>query len=357
MNTVTLNGVISTEIPGLLIQTLPPISKPLMRTQREEIDGRDGDIITNLGFSAYDKEISIGLYDDFDINEIIAYFTGSGEVTFSNEPDKYYRYQIINQIDYERLIRFKTAKVTFHVQPFKYKVDETPATTTFPQFATETIDAYEMEWTTSGNTVTTDGIIRADSANPWINFNSITNKQVTAGVTYSFEVTTQADGLLPVISARIPGVTEWVSLSSGSTVVTTFTPSNNDELTGVQLQLTRNTALYDFSASFAVLGGTSQTMTVRNEGNTFAKPLITITGSGTINVTLNEQQIFVIDLGETETFISIDIEEMNAYQGNALANRKVTGDYDNFLLIPGNNTVELTGSVTDCTLTRVSRWI
>ena len=44
MNYVILNGVKSTTIKGLLIQSLPPISKPLMRTSIEEIDGRDGDI-------------------------------------------------------------------------------------------------------------------------------------------------------------------------------------------------------------------------------------------------------------------------------------------------------------------------
>ena len=92
MNSIILNGNSSTEIQGLLIQSLPPISKPKIRTKVEEIDGRDGDIITKLGYSAYDKEFSIGLYGNFNINEVIAFFDSYGEVIFSNEPDKYYRY-------------------------------------------------------------------------------------------------------------------------------------------------------------------------------------------------------------------------------------------------------------------------
>ena len=123
---IILNGVNSNTISGLLISTLPSISKPKIRTQTEEIDGRDGDIVTKLGYSAYDKEIEIGLYGNFDINEVIEYFNSEGTVVFSNENDKYYNYQILEQIDFEKLIRFKTAKVKMHVQPFKYPTEETP---------------------------------------------------------------------------------------------------------------------------------------------------------------------------------------------------------------------------------------
>lgn len=82
MNYVILNGKKSTLIKGLLIQSLPPISKPLIRSSVEEIDGRDGDIVTTLGYSAYDKPMSIGLFGDFDINEVIQYFDSKGTVIF-----------------------------------------------------------------------------------------------------------------------------------------------------------------------------------------------------------------------------------------------------------------------------------
>lgn len=231
-NYIILNGVNSNTITGLLISTLPPITKPKQRTQTEEIDGRDGDIVTKLGYSAYDKEIQIGLYGNFDIDEVISFFNTEGTIVFSNEADKYYNYQILDQIDYEKLIRFKTAKVKMHVQPFKYPVTE------------ETI-------TISGET------------------------------------------------------------------------------------------------------------TVTNEGNIYARPVLNIIGSGTLEVNLNEIQIFSIDLGETATSITIDTTNMEAYDPNTtdLMNRQVTGDYSLFKIEAGDNTVEITGTVTQATISNYTRWI
>lgn len=120
MSYVIINGKKSSLVKGLLIQSLPIISKPLLRSKIEEIDGRDGDIITKLGYAAYDKTVKIGLFGDYDVDEVIRFFNQSGKVIFSNEPDKFYKFDILNQIDFEKLLRFKQADVTFHCQPFKY---------------------------------------------------------------------------------------------------------------------------------------------------------------------------------------------------------------------------------------------
>jgi len=124
MNNITWNGVDSRTLSGLLICELPPITKPAQRVQITEIEGKDGDITDKIGYQAYDKIVQIGLIKDFDVDKIAKYFTGSGEVIFSNEPDKYYIAQILEQINFERLVQFKTATVKFHTQPFKYLVGE-----------------------------------------------------------------------------------------------------------------------------------------------------------------------------------------------------------------------------------------
>lgn len=234
-NTITLNGISSATITGLLIQELPPISKPRVRTLTEEIDGRDGDIVTKLGYSAYDKEVSIGLHGDFDIDEVINFFNSEGEVIFSNESDKYYRYQILDQIDFERLLRFRTAIVRMHVQPFKYSATETKQTFNNP---------------------------------------------------------------------------------SGS-------------------------------------------VTIANSGNIYSRPQITIHGTGEISLALGGNQIFNITLGEEDDYITIDVDEMEAYTDtlDTLRNRDVDGDYQNARFNVGSNSLTWTGNVTKIEIEHYSRWI
>ena len=123
---IIINGFASKDVNGLLIQSLAPISKPAMRIEKEEIDGRDGDIVTPLGYEAYNKAVTIGLKGDYNIDDIIEFFNTSGQIIFSNEPDKYYNFAVYDQIDFNRLVRFRTAVVNFYVQPFKYALDMLP---------------------------------------------------------------------------------------------------------------------------------------------------------------------------------------------------------------------------------------
>ena len=233
MSYISFKGVDSRTIPGLLICELPPISKPRMRTSIIEVDGKDGDIINELGYSSYDKTINIGLTRNYDVNQIIKYFSGSGDLIMSNETNKVYKASIYSQIDYNKLLRFRTANIKFHVQPYKYSTTETKQTY------------------------------------------NITNET---------------------------------------------------------------------------------SVTITNSGNCKSKPKITIYGSGTINLSLNGTQIFVITLGE-EGNITIDVDKMEAFKEGILKNRLVTGNYDNFNLSTGSNTIAFTGTVTKIEIENYSRWL
>ena len=127
-NYVIINNVSSSNIQGLYISLLPNITKPPLRSIIENIDGVDGDVITKLGYDAYDKTLQISLLENCNINDIELYFNSEGVITFSNEPDKYYKYQILEQIDFEQILKFKTANIIIHCQPFKYKLNESSVT-------------------------------------------------------------------------------------------------------------------------------------------------------------------------------------------------------------------------------------
>ena len=114
----------SKEVAGLIITETPPITKPKMKVNKIEIDGRDGDIIEKIGYESYTKNIGIGLTKNFNIDEVIKYFTGEGELIISDEPNKVYIASIYDDVDYEKLLTMKKATIKFHVQPFKYLKDE-----------------------------------------------------------------------------------------------------------------------------------------------------------------------------------------------------------------------------------------
>lgn len=147
MNSIIWRGVSSTLINGLIISELPPITKPEMRIKQTSIDGMDGSIIEELGYAPYQKNILIGLHGNFDINKVIKYFTGEGDIVFSNEPDKVYKAKICGKIDYTRLLRYRQANISFIVQPYKYKLNEylreTP-TETVSGNAISIVDSYKI---------------------------------------------------------------------------------------------------------------------------------------------------------------------------------------------------------------------
>lgn len=234
MDYIIINGKKSTLINGLIITSLPPITKPKIRANLEQIDGVDGDIVNKLGYSAYDKTFEIGLSYNYNVDDVIEYFNTQGQITFSNEPDKYYNFTTLNQIDFEKLLRFKKAKITIHVQPFKYSNIE-------------------------------------------------------------------------------------------------------------------STKTYEFTQ-------TSQSVNVRNNGNIYSKPVITLYGSGTINLSLNGNEVFIISLNGS---IVLDTQSQNAYDPETtdLLNRYVNGDFKDLYLQTGSNTISWTGNITKLEVNYCSRWI
>jgi phage-related protein len=464
MNYIELNGKSSLDVQGLLVQSLAPITKPKIRTQVEEIDGRDGDIVTRLGYSAYDKEISIGLYGNYDIDEVIQYFVENdkGTVLFSNEEEKIYKYEILDQVDFEKLLRFKTAKVKFHVQPFKMSSIEDKTIVNISS-SNSTIEGTSVTFNSSSDsslsTLLINGIskqITTPTAKRPCNIISLGDngaielkrtsvntlsysiplsdplRSLPNGVKDALDLTgihknvgkykftgvetwadDSANGYAYLMISKVTSLSDLkpygyvysnyfkngTSSESGvifvgeSAIAITYNEDIPNLATLKKFLASNNVyAIYELSTqknvsftqaqqtvinsiqakkgvnTFSVSGTPKPTIKItvadtksfmiRNNGNTYAKPMITIHGSGTINLSLNNYQIFVIELGDNEQ-ITIDTNLLDAYNNDTkeLMNRLVTGNYDNFKLNVGNNTISWTGSVSSIEISNYSRWI
>ena len=355
MNYCILNGIKSTMIKGLLVQSLPPISKPLMRTAIEEIDGRDGDIVTKLGYSAYDKEMTIGLFGDFDIDQVIKYFNSEGTVIFSNEPDKFYNYQIIGQIDFERLIRFRTATVTFHVQPFKYSaVDDL--------LVFEENKLYFNIFNTSyrGIDVEVNDTIKLSGVSPQTVSFSIPIKTINANAdSYTLTAITTGTGaehiklrLIHDFPNNCFGGSDLV-LDEGTVTKTATSGQISYNYVWISVEEGSNV---NIEVIVKFKSNTEHSLDVLNRGNVYSRPKLTIYGSGNITLSINGVQLFTIALG-SEEYITLDGLEMNAYKGDDLKNRLVTGDYSTLKLNSGNNVLSWTGNISKIEMENVSRYI
>ena len=71
---------------------------------------------------------------------------------------------------------------------------------------------------------------------------------------------------------------------------------------------------------------------------------------------IGDTQIFSIDLSAAGEKIIIDDFNATDGEGNYL-NRQVTGDYENFKLPIGVNSLRITGTFTSVTIDKYSRWI
>lgn len=359
MNYCILNGKKSTLIKGLLIQSLPPIVKPNMRTSIEEIDGRDGDIVTKLGFQAYDRPMTIGLFGDYDIDEVIEYFNSEGTVIFSNEPDKYYKYQILKEINFERLLRFKTATVTFHVQPFKYSAVNDLFSFSKNELKTSIYSATSrgIQITSSSNSITIKGTASANIEM----YVPIIEMDVDAG-DYTLKCDTEGTGesgckvrLItnsPTDADSFGG--NYLALSdSGTASLTATTEAKTFHYLWISIP---NGAVVDFVMIPQLINDDLHSCKVVNHGNVISKPAVTIYGNDTIKLSINGVERFTIALAN-HGHITLDGAKMNAYKGDVLMNRSVSGDYSLLALNIGTNVLSWTGNVERIDIKDSERWV
>ncbi|MBP5423741.1 MAG: phage tail family protein [Paludibacteraceae bacterium] len=376
MNYIVLNGKNSNEINGLIISSLPPITKPKIRTASEEIDGRDGDIITKLGYSAYDKEFEIGLAGNYNVDDVISYFDSSGEVIFSNEQDKYYKYQIIDQIDFDRLLRFKKANVKMHVQPFKYDsiADAQVYNNSYFEIKNQRVQDTGKRLTV----LVKDGNINIESRKYAQPLEVLVPIKVhhPSDKTW-FTVCAEAKGTgAEYIGIRVCKDAPNNPQTLGYTIMYLqdgHEVHQSQDLTDIErdynylyIYVAPNHKL-DVNVRISVVD-TNDRFTVVNKGNTVAKPIYKIRGVGSINLyvgsvvsskrvrmNLSLLQELIIDVNSFDAYIE-DENGNRTYQ-----NRNLLGDYNRLQIDSGQKNIIFRendfGIIDSITLDEYSRWI
>ena len=108
----------------LTIKTLPSIFKAQKDINLIEVEGRSGFLTQDLGsYRGIVKTIECIVKDLSQVDYICEWLDGSGEVIFSNEPDKVYKAVINNQIELSMLVKtYHSFLVQFQCQPYKYSL-------------------------------------------------------------------------------------------------------------------------------------------------------------------------------------------------------------------------------------------
>lgn len=358
---VIINGNDSRQLTGVQVLEISPIHKPAMRRTIEYIDGRDGDIVTKLGYEAYDRYIVIGLHDCFDIDKISQFFESSGTITFSDEETKYYTFQMIDGIDYEKLNEFRKAKITFHLQPFKYStVDGMVEFSGIPPV----VGTGEWSSTVKGITASTfDSVIDVDGTSTAL---AIIDVPISGffpkgyyQMAYNTGGGTVGGTTVQLLSSSRFPLSNATALILNATATSTMIHLTEDRDVGY-LRITVPAGRSP-SLSFTVdVIRYFQELPLFNFGNTPSQPVITIYGEGEIIIYINDKKVLDIDMPE-DGVIAVDAEHKEATSGGVLSNRSVSGDYDALYLNPGYNTLSfeagIGGKVESVNFERYSRWI
>ena len=118
------------------IKKLPSIFKAEKDISLIEVEGRDGFLTQDLGsYRSVVKTVECQVKDLTQIDFICSWLSGSGEVIFSNEPDKIYKATIKNQIGFDQLVStydYHEFIIQFECQPHGYSLYNSITTLTAP---------------------------------------------------------------------------------------------------------------------------------------------------------------------------------------------------------------------------------
>ena len=262
----------------------------------------------------------------------------------------------------EKLLRFKKAKITMHVQPFKYSLTED-----ILRFkgAKNLINVPDFKETKNGLTaVVSDNLLNVTgTATSQTSFLIPIEKLNLNAGKYTFYAYVNGTGANNSTASVINDVPT-TGTSFGGKPVDIYDNESSSLSANISSLKSYNYFyvnipsgnITDFYLFFSLNKKDEEEFKITNSGNINSQPVMEIFGIGDITINLNSERMFSINLG-LERYITIDAQELEARKGETLKNRLVTGDYDNFKLKPGVNVINYTGMVYHINFKNYSRWL
>ena len=198
---------------GIVQAGAAPIVRGEERVEHVTIPGRAGELTLTEGdniFQSYIQTVTISVRGGYRVREIQNWLKGSGEITFSGEPDRKQKARVIGAVTLGKISKNMDAwqgEVQFYCEPFKEKLAET--VTVINSSGTAVINSGDVKsrpyWsfnasgttavvTAGGNTLTITGL----TTNKWYAIDSeaeiITNDDGTVNLTAN------SSGKFPVLN-------------------------------------------------------------------------------------------------------------------------------------------------------------
>ena len=252
-------------------------------------------------------------------------------------------------------MRFRTAKVKMHVQPFKHDAVERTfdIVNQFLHIQDSTASKFGITVTSSDGSVSVSGRATSD-----VDMEVPIESMSLSG---SYTMTASASGSAAGCALRLidgsPSRSfggSYMELKNNGDSTITATADSNAEYDALWLDIKAGTSV-NFTLSVTMASDSFNEIALTNRGNVVSRPTVTVYGIGNVELAINAVTVlsFSIEGGS----ITIDAEEMNAYHGNALMNRRVTGDYSDLRLNVGENVISWRGDVTGIRVEDFSRWL
>lgn len=110
---------------GILISAAPEKVRAERRVEQVTIPGRNGDLTVDEGtYAPYVISVECSTRGSENLDEILAWLNGAGDLILCTEPDKVFRASIYNKISVADMIcLYNSFLLQFRVQPFKYSVN------------------------------------------------------------------------------------------------------------------------------------------------------------------------------------------------------------------------------------------